>query len=162
MWLTQERRFKCRHASLAPLDTESCWTNEHVLITMKKVPHFQPASEGNWIQDTKGISYQPLRPIHIHPSLLQLPSPGFLRRGLKCAVHVQDRGTVFQNTAWHSLPSFHTFCILVLNNPCAFTLHMSRSCLNHEDILKRLEILFCFWCPTPTVITHQWLFKRNL
>lgn len=158
MWLTPGRRFKCRHASLAPRDTESCWTNEHVLITTKKGPHFQPASEGNWIQDTKGINYQPLRPIHI----LQLPSPGFLRSGLKCAVHVQDGGNCISKHSLTLSSFLPYFLILVLNNPCAFTLHMSKSCSNHEDIRKWLEILFCFWCPTPTVITHQWLSKRNL
>lgn len=73
---------------------------------MKKVPHFQPSSEGNGIQDIKGISYQPLKPIHIHPSLLQLPRPGFTRRRLKCAVPCTGRGN--QNTAGHLL-SFHTF-----------------------------------------------------
>lgn len=123
---------------------------------MKKVPHFQPSLEGSWIQDTEGISYQPLRATHTHPSLLPLPRPGFLRRELKCAIPCTVWGKLYFNTqhdTFFSPPILS--CSLFLNNPRAFTLHMSKGSLNHEDVLKRLEILVCFGVQTPTVITCQ-------
>lgn len=161
MWLTPERRLGWRRASLVPRDAKSYWTNESVLITMKKVPHFQPSLEGNRIQDTEGISYQPIWFTHIHLSLLPLPRPGFSRRGL-------ERAT--PRTVWGNCISEHSVTpssllphcsALFPSGPCAHILRMSKTCLIHEDVLKRLEILTCLWGPTRMVITHQWLIRRN-
>lgn len=161
MWLTEEKRFKCRHASVAPLDTKSDWTHGHAFHPwrVKEVPHCQPSSEGNRTQDTKGFSYQPLRHEHTYTQTHQNWKDWGKWNLLH---HVWDGKLYFktQQTLSSFLPSFPSFWFWIIHLHSHYTCE-SQSCLNQEDVLKTARLLICFSCPTPTGTTCRWLFKRN-